>query len=189
MKATGRILTAAVLAALSVLPAGSANARQPHHQQAQAPKTRLELLLARERNTYPAYPAPDHQQAQAPKTRLELLLARERNSYPAPDTPIPAHQQPQTRPDRPLPLLAAQRKALYQSERERTLARHRALGAIADQPVTRTDPAAPSPGVDVLATLLVGLVGGLIGGAAAMLGWTATTRRRRPRAVAGTSSH
>jgi hypothetical protein len=85
--------------------------------------------------------------------------------------------------------LAAQRTALYQSELERTLARHRALGAIAAQPATKTDPARPSPGVDVPATLLVGLVGGLVGGAAAMLGWTATTRRRRPRAVAGTSSH
>jgi hypothetical protein len=76
--------------------------------------------------------------------------------------------------------LLAQRKALYQSELERTLARHRALGAIAAQPAARTNPAAPSPGVDVLATLLVGLVGGLLGGAAAMIGWTATTRRRRP---------
>jgi hypothetical protein len=82
--------------------------------------------------------------------------------------------------------LAAQRKALYQSEQERTLARHRALGAIAAQSAARTDPAAPSPGVDVLATLLLGLVGGLIGGTAAMVGWTATTRRRRPRAAAGT---
>jgi hypothetical protein len=84
---------------------------------------------------------------------------------------------------------ADQRKALYQAELERTLARHRALGAIAAQPATKTDPAAPSPGVDVPATLLVGLVGGLVGGAAAMVGWTATTHRRRPRAVAGTSSH
>jgi hypothetical protein len=82
--------------------------------------------------------------------------------------------------------LLAQRKALYQSELERTLARHRALGVIAAQPAVRTDPAAPSPGVDVLATLLVGLVGGLLGGVAAMIGWTATTRRGRPRAAAGT---
>jgi C4-dicarboxylate-specific signal transduction histidine kinase len=81
---------------------------------------------------------------------------------------------------------ADQRKALYQSELERTLARHRALGVIAAQPAVRTDPAAPSPGVDVLATLLVGLVGGLLGGVAAMIGWTATTRRGRPRAAAGT---
>jgi gas vesicle protein len=82
--------------------------------------------------------------------------------------------------------LAAQRKALYQSELERTLAWRRALGAVAVQPVARTDPAAPSPDVDVLATLLVGLVGGLVGGAAAMIGWTATTRRLRPRAAAST---
>jgi hypothetical protein len=82
--------------------------------------------------------------------------------------------------------LLAQRKALYQSEPGGTLARHRALGAVAAQPAARTDPAAPSPGVDVVATLLVGLVGGLVGGAAAMLGWTATTRRRRPQAAAGT---
>jgi hypothetical protein len=104
---------------------------------------------------------------------------------------------------------ADQRKALYQSkldrnlqqraqagsEQERTLARHRALGtldtiaaqpAIAAQPVAKTDPAAPSPGVDLLATLLVGLVGGLLGGAAVVVGWTATTRRRRPRTAAGT---
>lgn len=81
-----------------------------------------------------------------------------------------------------------QGKALYQSEQERTLARHHALGTldtIAAQPAARTDPAAPRPGVDVLATLLIGLVGGLIGGAAVMIGWTVTTRRRRPRAVAG----
>ena len=43
--------------------------------------------------------------------------------------------------------------------------------------------ATPSRGVDVLATLLVGLVGGLVGGAAAMAGWTATTRRRVRRAA------
>jgi septum formation topological specificity factor MinE len=102
MKTVARILTAAVLAALSVLPAGAATARQGDDQQAQAPRTRLELLLARERNSYPA---PDHQQAQAPRTRLEVLLARERNSYPPPDDPIPAPQQAPARPDRPLPLL------------------------------------------------------------------------------------
>jgi hypothetical protein len=79
--------------------------------------------------------------------------------------------------------LAAQHKGPYLPEAERTLARHRALGAIAAQPAARTAPAAPSPDVDVLATLLVGLAGGLLGGAAAMVGWTAATRRRRPRAA------
>jgi hypothetical protein len=79
--------------------------------------------------------------------------------------------------------LAAQRKALYQSELERNLAT--AADRAATRPSAQIDPA-PSPGVDVVATLLIGLVGGLVGGAAAMIGWTATTRRRRPRAAAGT---
>jgi hypothetical protein len=94
----------------------------------------------------------------------------------------------QPQPDRYL-----QQRAQAGIEKERALARHRALlarhralGAIAVQPAARTDPAAPNPGVNVLATLLVGLAGGLVGGAAAMLGWTATTRRRRPPAAAGT---
>ena len=75
------------------------------------------------------------------------------------------------------------RKALYQSELERNLAT--AADRTATRPSAPIDPA-PSPGVDVVATLLIGLVGGLAGGAAAMIGWTATTRRRRPRAAAGT---
>jgi hypothetical protein len=79
--------------------------------------------------------------------------------------------------------LAAQRKALYQSELERNLAT--AADRTATRPSAQIDPA-PSPGVDVVATLLIGLVGGLVGGAAAMIGWTATTHRRRPRAAAGT---
>lgn len=82
--------------------------------------------------------------------------------------------------------LAAQRKALYQSELERNLATAPAADRAAIRPSAQTDPAAPSPGVDVAATLLIGLVGGLVGGAAAMIGWTTTTHRRRPRAAAGT---
>jgi hypothetical protein len=82
--------------------------------------------------------------------------------------------------------LAAQRKALYQSELERNLATAPAADSAAIRPSAQTDPAAPSPGVDVAATLLIGLVGGLVGGAAAMIGWTTTTHRRRPRAAAGT---
>jgi hypothetical protein len=99
-----------------------------------------------------------------------------------------------------VPEPVAQRQAVSQSEQERTLARHRALGALdaatappasVARPAARTAPAAPGPdsSMDVPATLLIGLVGGLLGGAAVVVGWTATTRRRRPRAVAGTSSH
>jgi hypothetical protein len=82
--------------------------------------------------------------------------------------------------------LAAQRKALYRSELERNLATAPTADRAATRPTAPNDPAAPSPGVDVLAGLLIGLIGGLVGGAAAMLGWTATTHRRRPRAAAGT---
>jgi hypothetical protein len=38
--------------------------------------------------------------------------------------------------------------------------------------------------VDVLATLLFGLVGGLVGGSAAIGGWMIATRRRMHRAAA-----
>lgn len=39
-------------------------------------------------------------------------------------------------------------------------------------------PAVPRPGVDVVASLLLGLVGGVVGGCAALAGWAAATRRR-----------
>jgi hypothetical protein len=59
-------------------------------------------------------------------------------------------------------------------------------GVVAAQPAPRTDTASPGHDVDVLATLLLGLVGGLVGGAAAMAGWTAATRRRLHRVTAAT---
>jgi hypothetical protein len=82
--------------------------------------------------------------------------------------------------------LAAARKALYQSELDRNLATTPAADHAAIRPSAQTNPAAPSPAVDVLTTLLVGLIGGLVGGAAATVGWTATTHRRHPPAAAGT---
>jgi hypothetical protein len=42
----------------------------------------------------------------------------------------------------------------------------------------RPVPAVPRPGVGVAASLLLGLVGGLIGGCAVLAGWTTATRRR-----------
>jgi hypothetical protein len=51
------------------------------------------------------------------------------------------------------------------------------------QPVEPTETTVPRPGIDLFATLLLGLVGGLVGGCAAMAGWTATTRRRVRRAA------
>jgi hypothetical protein len=51
-------------------------------------------------------------------------------------------------------------------------------GAVAVQPAARPVPAVPTPGVGVVASLLLGLVGGVVGGCAALAGWTAATRRR-----------
>jgi hypothetical protein len=39
-------------------------------------------------------------------------------------------------------------------------------------------PVVPRPGVEVVASLLLGLVGGVVGGCAALAGWIAATRRR-----------
>jgi hypothetical protein len=50
--------------------------------------------------------------------------------------------------------------------------------AVPAQPPAPPIPAAPQPGVGVIASLLLGLVGGMVGGCAALAGWAATTRRR-----------
>jgi hypothetical protein len=57
------------------------------------------------------------------------------------------------------------------------------IGDVAGQPQARPAPerpfpAVPRPGVGIVASLLVGLVGGVVGGCAALAGWTAATRRR-----------
>jgi hypothetical protein len=77
-------------------------------------------------------------------------------------------------------------QALSRSERDTTLARHRALGALAAPPAATTHPAAPipGPGVDVVATLLVGLVGGLVGGALVVVVAVTRPGRLRMRGVA-----
>ena len=77
--------------------------------------------------------------------------------------------------DEAVAALSTQRAALYQAELDRNLAA---------APASPASPAAPAAGVDVLATLLLALFGGLLGGAAATVAWIAS-RRRSPRAVAG----
>jgi hypothetical protein len=42
----------------------------------------------------------------------------------------------------------------------------------------RLVPAVPRPGIGVVASLLLGLVGGVVGGCAVLAGWAAATRRR-----------
>jgi hypothetical protein len=94
----------------------------------------------------------------------------------------------------------AQRRALYQSQLEQNLAGRTAASTqsaveqfragernLGPAPVVtiapRPVPAATGRGVDPLAVLLLGLVGGLVGGAAATAGWTAH-RRHAHRVVA-----
>jgi hypothetical protein len=62
---------------------------------------------------------------------------------------------------------------------ERTLTPGPATPVVAAQP----GPAVPDAGVDVTATVLLGLVSGLVGGVAAIGGWILATRRHRPRPV------
>ena len=56
------------------------------------------------------------------------------------------------------------------------------IGDLAAQPPASPTPVpapvVPRPGVDVVASLLLGLVGGVVGGCAALAGWAAATRRR-----------
>jgi hypothetical protein len=87
--------------------------------------------------------------------------------------------------DRLLRHLGAEQAAREQAavERARSMERSFVLAGTADssaaaQPDPAPGTAMPSRGVDVFATLLVGLVGGLVGGAGAMAGWTAATRWR-----------
>jgi hypothetical protein len=79
----------------------------------------------------------------------------------------------------------AQRKALYQSELALNLQRN----ARPDHPVVFApviaQPAATATGVNVLATVLLGLAAGLVGGAL-VAGWAAATRRRPHRTAAAT---
>jgi hypothetical protein len=61
------------------------------------------------------------------------------------------------------------------------------LGSVvAAQPAPSPGPAASRPGVGVVASLLLGLVGGVVGGCAALAGWTAATRRRLRRPASAT---
>jgi hypothetical protein len=51
-------------------------------------------------------------------------------------------------------------------------------GGMAAQPPASPVPAVPRPWAGMVASLLLGLVGGVVGGCAALVGWTAATRRR-----------
>ena len=119
---------------------------------------------------------------------LSFVLATATTAVAIAAQPTPPTIEDQN--DRLLRHLGAQQAAREQAavERARSMERRFVPASTADspaaaQPDTPAGTATPSRGVDLLATLLLGLVGGLVGGAAAMAGWTATTRRRVRRAA------
>jgi ABC-type transporter MlaC component len=69
---------------------------------------------------------------------------------------------------------------------ERNLTPVPADNSIAAQPTPPADTATPGNDVNVAATLLLGLIGGLVGGGAVIAGWTAATRRHRHRPATAT---
>jgi hypothetical protein len=68
----------------------------------------------------------------------------------------------------------------------RSMERNFTFGPATPVVAAQPDAAVPDAGVNVTATVLLGLVGGLVGGAAAIAGWILATRRHRPRPAAAT---
>jgi hypothetical protein len=114
---------------------------------------------------------------------LSLALATGTTAVAVASQPTPSAVQDQS--DRLLSGLEASAAARAQVAVEQVRAGERNFDlapvvTIAPQPV----PVATGRDVDPLAVLLLGLVGGLAGGAAAMAGWTAASRRHAHRVVA-----
>jgi hypothetical protein len=107
----------------------------------------------------------------------------------------------------------AARKALYESQLESNLQRRVEPAPVTDSttvqlsgaeqrniarvpdpyvpaptaaPAASSDRAIPGGDVDAVGSLLLGLFGGLVGGLAAAIGWSRSTRRRLPKTAAGT---
>ena len=71
-------------------------------------------------------------------------------------------------------------------EQARSMERDFTPGPATPVVAAQPDAAVPDAGVDVTATILLGLLGGLVGGAAAVGSWIMVTRRHRPRPAAAT---
>jgi hypothetical protein len=90
------------------------------------------------------------------------------------------------RPSNPLAQEARRARAaveLFRSGERNFVPDPNIIGSSAGQPQARptpdrTVPVIPRPGVGVIASLLLGLIGGVVGGCAALVGWTAAARRR-----------
>jgi hypothetical protein len=114
---------------------------------------------------------------------LSLALATATSAVAGAAQPTPSAIEDQN--DRLLRNLEAGQAARTQAAVEQARKGERNLGpvpvvTIAPQPV----PAATGREVDPLVVLLLGLVGGLIGGGAALAGWAAANRRHAHRVVA-----
>jgi hypothetical protein len=114
---------------------------------------------------------------------LSLALATGTTAVAVAAQPTPSPVEDQN--DRLLRNIEAAQAQRTQAAVEQVRAGERDLGpvpvvTIAPQPV----PAGTGREVDPLAVLLLGLVGGLIGGGGALVGWAVASRRHAHRAVA-----
>jgi hypothetical protein len=103
-----------------------------------------------------------------------------------PPPPTTIENQEYRRPPNPLAEEAQRSRAaveLFRSGERSFVPDLDSIGDVATPPRARPVPdrpipAVPRPGVGMLASLLLGLVGGVVGGCAALAGWIAATRRR-----------
>jgi hypothetical protein len=119
---------------------------------------------------------------QAEQTQAAMALARfeERNLVPV---AVAAGIEDQN--DRVLRSLQAHEADRTQAAMALARSVDRNLARVpAAQPSALTAPAASGASVNVLSTLLLSLIGGLVGGGAAIIGWTAASRRRPHRPAA-----
>ena len=119
-------------------------------------------------------------------TGIALAVATGAPAIALPPPPPAIESQTDRRPLSPLVEEARRSRAAVELFRsgERNFAPDPDLvGHPIDPPQTRPTPArpvpvAPRPRVGVVASLLLGLVGGVVGGGAVLVGWAATTHRR-----------
>jgi hypothetical protein len=117
---------------------------------------------------------------------VALATATGAAAIATPPPPTTTENQEDRRPPSPLAEEAQRSRAaveLFRSGERNFVPDPDSIGDVAAPPQARPVPdgpvpAVPRPGVGVVASLLLGLVGGVVGGVAVLAGWAATTRRR-----------
>ena len=116
---------------------------------------------------------------------VALATATTATAIAMPPPPTTIQDQNDPRPPNPLAEEARRSRAaveLFRSGERNFVPDPDIIGGVAPpqaRPVPdRPVPAVPRPGIGMVASLLLGLVGGVVGGCAALAGWTAATRRR-----------